>query len=124
MPARSRAGTETGTYRRKTASCGLTLQPRDEITRVDRDAGSVDVHLVGVIALLKSGDLLDIEHIEAAAAAGVDDKGRVLIVHVAPPDIVRAVVARRPGRHHHGEAARQRHHVAERADLEMRLRTR
>ena len=80
------------------------------------------MHLVGVIALLQSGDRLDVEDVEAAAAAGISDERGVLIVPLAPLGIAGAVVARRPWRHHHGEPARQRHHVAERADLETRLR--
>src|SRR5258708_27677898 len=102
----------------------LTFQPRHEIARVDRHARGVDMHLVGVIALLQSWDGLDVEDVEAAAAAGVDDQVCVLIVFFTPRRIAGAVIARRPWRYYDGELSRQRHHVAEGSDPEARLWTR
>src|ERR1700730_19106358 len=99
----------------------LTLQPRHEVARVDRHARVIDMHLVGVFALLHPRDLLDVEDIEAAAAAGGDDQRSILIVLFPPRRVLRTIITRRPGRHHHGELLRQRHHVAERADLVARF---
>ncbi len=74
--------------------------------------------------MLQSWDGLDVEDVEAAAAAGVDDQVCVLIVFFTPRRIAGAVIARRPWRYYDGELSRQRHHVAERSDPEARFWTR
>src|ERR1700694_4572596 len=85
----------------------LTLQPRHEVARVDRHARGIDMHLVGVIALLQPRDLLDVEDIEAAAAAGGDDQRSILIVLFPPRRILPSALGRGPGGHHPGGLLRQ-----------------
>src|SRR5436190_21422588 len=81
------------------------------------------MHLVGVVMRLDARNRLDVQHLEAAAPAGVGDQCRILVVLLAPGWIASALVARCPGWHHDGELACERLHVAERGDAKAGLRS-